>query len=259
MPTSLYSDGLAAMLGELAPAPQAGASAALLGPPRAAEAGRGGHGHRHAHAHRRGGYYGDGFAVLVGEPVEVVEVASAAASVPTGYASVEEWCRAIGRHAGAPQCAPPVAAAAGGVMGVDEFLRYGQRVNSDVLLVEAAVKRAMDRNLIDGPWWQSFQGFRNSWSQFYDENISHPPLMPWQGTGSLDTFADQAAGWAKALIEKTKGAEQVPGVPPAGKEKGSDILPKVADLEIPGTWLGALAIAAVGALAIAVATTQRGG
>ena len=229
MPSSLYSDGLAAILGGLdepAPGPIADASAALLGPPGAASAGRGGGGggHGHGHGHGRawggrggwGGYYGDGFAVLVGEPVEVVEVVEAPPVV---------------------EAPAPVAAAAGGMMGVDEFLRYGQRVNSDVLLVEAAVQRAQAKGLIDGPWWQSFTGFRNGWSQYYAENIQSPPLIPWQSSGSLDEYADQAAQWAKKLIEKTKGAESVPGVQPGGHEKGGGLdlpkLPTMHDLKSP--------------------------
>lgn len=84
------------------------------------------------------------------------------------------------------------------IVPTSEYLAYGRRVNSEMVALEEAVTRSSKatKNRVPPPaWWQRWEGFYGSWTQYYNENIVKNQILPLQDDGDLTEWAKQADTW----------------------------------------------------------------
>lgn len=152
-------------------------------------------------------------------------------------------------------------------VSTEEFQRLGREVNAEMSALDEAVdrtwndKRKLGADRVpfpDGPWWQRWQGFHGSWTQYYEEQVKPTPIMPWHDDGDLREWGRQLDTWKddfnRGQAENAKrqlGGPVLPTVP-TGKSDSSFGL---GGLLTSGLVVGA--VLAVGYLVSSTANLKR--
>ena|SRR5437868_4560593 len=86
----------------------------------------------------------------------------------------------------------------------EEFQREGREVDSEMTALQEAVSRttadaqklgAAKVPFPDGPWWQRWQGFYGSWTQYYQEQVRPTPVLPLHDDGDIKQWSADLGTW----------------------------------------------------------------
>ena len=135
-----------------------------------------------------------------------------------------------------------------------EFQREGRAVNSEMVALDEAVARTMKdpakNPFPDGPWWQRWQGFRGSWSQYYEEQIKPVPVLPLHDDGDIQQWnkdlgewkADFAKGQVANAAKQLGGplTSSLPGGGPSSVPTAIKVVGGVVVLGVAGYFLSSV-------------------
>lgn len=116
-------------------------------------------------------------------------------------------------------------------VSVDEYQRFGLRINGDMHALDANVDMTGATKL-GGPWWQNWKGFLGSWSQYYNANVEGTQglpglsLLPIHDDSDLHDWATKLDDWRNQYASLSK----VNVGPLITQETNQQILPGVSDV-----------------------------
>lgn len=116
----------------------------------------------------------------------------------------------------------------------EDFQREGRQVHSEMTALNEAVDRTTAQRaklgadkvpFPDGPWWQRWEGFWGSWTQYYDQQIRPTPILPFHDDGDIQEWARQLDTWkaefSRGQAQNAQAARELGGPTGPTLPKGS--------------------------------------